>query len=182
VPQWKASQVVLIQPARTDNGLTLAVIQLMNSYQVYLNSSERAQEVISTLSLDMLPDDLLSRVEFAVNRDTLTIQIDVTLPDPQVAGDVARTWGDLLVQYRNQDNQTQRQEDRIRAVLPDKANIAPAGTRPIINAAAGALLGLLLGGVIVFVLEYLESSIIHRREDVERLDLAVLATISDMER
>ena len=45
-PEYTASQRVLIQPARTDNGLTLAVIQLMNSYQVYLDSSERAQEVI----------------------------------------------------------------------------------------------------------------------------------------
>lgn len=181
-PQWKASQVVLIQPARTDNGLTLAVIQLMNSYQVYLNSSERAQEVIDTLRLDMLPDDLKSKAEFAVNRDTLTIQIDVTLPDAQIASDVARTWGELLVQYRIQQNQTVQQADRVSAVLPDKASIAPAGTRPPIAAAAGALLGMLLGGVIVFVLEYLESSIIRRREDVERLELPVLTTIPDMER
>jgi capsular polysaccharide biosynthesis protein len=33
------------------------------------------------------------------------------------------------------------------------------------------------------VLEYLESSIVRRREDIERaLDLPVLATIPDMER
>ncbi len=182
VPQWKASQVVLIQPARTDNGLTLAVIQLMNSYQVYLNSSEQAQKVIDTLRLDMLPDDLKSKAEFAVNRDTLTIQIDVTLPDQQIAANIARTWGELLVQYRVQQNQTVQQSDRVTALLPDKASIAPAGTRPAIAAAAGALLGLILGGVLVFVLEYLESSIIRRREDVERLDLAVLTTIPDMER
>lgn len=182
-PEYTASQRVLIQPARTDNGLTLAVIQLMNSYQVYLDSSEQAQKVIDTLQLDMLPDALLSKVDFATNRDNLTIQIDATLPDVQVAQEVVRAWGNLLVQYRVQENQTVRQEDRVSAVLPDKASVAPAGTRPIIAAAAGGLLGLLLGGVLVFVLEYLESSIIRRREDVERtLDLTVLATIPDMER
>ena len=36
---------------------------------------------------------------------------------------------------------------------------------------------------VVFVLEYVESSIVRRREDIERvLDLPVLASIPDMER
>jgi capsular polysaccharide biosynthesis protein len=49
-----------------------------------------------------------------------------------------------------------------------------------VNALAGGVLGLLLGGVIVFVLEYLESSIVRRREDIERsMDMPVLAAIPD---
>ena len=51
-----------------------------------------------------------------------------------------------------------------------------------INTIAGAVLGLLLGGVIVFVLEYLESSIVRRRDDLERmLEMPVLATIPDVD-
>jgi capsular polysaccharide biosynthesis protein len=182
-PQYRATQYVLIQPARTDNGLTLAIIQLMNSYQVYLNSSERAQQVIDALKLDMLAADLLTKVQIVTNRDNLTVQIDVTLPDPQIAGDVARTWGDLLVQYRIEQNQTARQEDRVSAILPDKAIVGLFSPRPAINAAAGGILGLVLGGIIVFALEYLESSIVRRRDDIERaLDLPVLATLPDLER
>src|ERR1700690_1573802 len=93
--QYRAVQFVLIQPARTDNGLTLAVIQLMNSYKVYLDSSERAQDVIDTLKLDLLADDLLGKTQIQPNRDNLTLEIDVTLPDEQMAVDVARTWGNL---------------------------------------------------------------------------------------
>ena len=182
-PQYRATQRVLIQPARTDNGLTLAIIQLMNSYRVYLDSTERAQQIIDLLRLDMLAEDLRSYVQIQTNRDDLTVQIDVTMSDPQVAQDVARTWGELLVQYRDQQNQTARQEDRVSAVLPDRASVGLFAPRPIINAAAGAILGLVLGGVIVFVLEYLESSIVRRREDIERaLELPVLAAIPDMER
>ena len=41
-----------------------------------------------------------------------------------------------------------------------------------------ALLGLLVGGVIVFVLEYLESGIVYRRDDLERsANMNVLASI-----
>ncbi len=182
-PQYRAAQVVLIQPARTDNGLTLAIIQLMNSYQVYLKSSQQAQQVIDTLKLDMLADDLLSKVDIVSNRDNLTIEIDVTLPDQQMAGDVARTWGNLLVLYRTEENQKVQQTDRVSASLPDKASVGLYSPKPLISAAAGAILGLILGGVIVFVLEYLESSIVRRRDDIERaLDLPVLATIPEMER
>lgn len=181
--QYQGRQIILIQPSRTDNGLTLAVIQLMNSYQVYLNSSERAQEVIDRLKLDMLAQDLLGKATFATNRDNLTIEIAIILPDQQMAGDVARTWGNLLVEYRTEQNQLARQEDRVSASLPDKAQVALYSPRPTINAAAGAILGLLLGGILIFVLEYLESSIVRRRDDIERaLELPVLAMIPDMER
>ncbi len=182
-PQYRATQYVLIQPSRTDNGLTLAVIQLMNSYQVYLNSSEQAQKVIDTLSLDLLAGDLLRYVQIQTNRDNLTIQIDVTLSDPNVAADVARTWGNLLVAYRVEQNQTARQEDRVNAILPDKASVGLYAPRPAISGAVGAIIGAVLGGLIVFVLEFLESSIVRHRDDIERaLDLPVLAMIPDMER
>ena len=181
--QYRAVQFVLIQPARTDNGLTLAIIQLMNSYQVYLKSTERAQEVIDTLKLDLLADDLLSKTDIVTNRDNLTIEIDVTLPDQQMAADVARTWGNLLVTYRTVENQKVQQTDRVFATLPDKATVGPYSPKPLISAAAGGILGLILGGVIIFVLEYLESSIVRRREDIERmLEIPVLATIPEMER
>jgi capsular polysaccharide biosynthesis protein len=66
--------------------------------------------------------------------------------------------------------------------LQDVARYTLLRPRPLINAAAGAILGLLLGGIIVFVLEYLESSIVRSREDVERsLDIPVLAAIPHME-
>ncbi len=75
------------------------------------------------------------------------------------------------------------QQDRVDAMLPDKATGGLYAPRPAIYAAVGAILGAVLGGVIVFVLEFLESSIVRHRDDVERaLDLPVLAMIPDMER
>jgi len=52
--------------------------------------------------------------------------------------------------------------------------------RPTINALAGGLLGVLVGVVIVFVLEFLENSVVRRRSDLERqLEMPVLATIPE---
>jgi capsular polysaccharide biosynthesis protein len=182
-PIYRSTQLVLIQPSRNDLGLTEATTRLMESYVVYLNSSDRAQEVINTLNLDMLARDLQSKATIAANRNNLTVQIDIDLPDGELANDVARTWGNLLVQYRTAENQTVRQEDRIDALLPDGARYRLLQPNILINTLAGAIIGFLLGGILVFVLEYLESSVVRRREDIERqLDLPVLASIPHSDR
>lgn len=182
-PIYRSTQLVLIQPSRNDLGLTEATTRLMESYVVYLNSSDRAQEVINTLNLDMLARDLQGKATIAANRNNLTVQIDIDLPDGELANDVARTWGNLLVQYRTAENQTVRQEDRIDALLPDGARYRLLQPNILINTLAGAIIGFLLGGILVFVLEYLESSVVRRREDIERqLDLPVLASIPHSDR
>jgi capsular polysaccharide biosynthesis protein len=179
-PQYRATQLVLIQPARADLGLAEGLLREINSYQVFLSSSERAQEVIDALQLDLLADALLGRTQITVNRENLTVQIDVTLEDGDEAARVARQWGEVFVTYRERDNQTRRQEDRVRAILPDKATYSQTVPRTSLNVIAGAVLGLLVGGVLVFVLEYLESSIVRRREEIERLiDAPLLAIIPE---
>jgi capsular polysaccharide biosynthesis protein len=176
---YRASQIVLIQPSRNDLGLTDATQRLMNSYVVYLRSSFIAQRVIDTLRLDRVAGELLGDVTISSDRNNLTVQIDVEAGDCAVAGAVAAEWGNQLVAYRAAENQTVRQEDRIDALLADNA-LCPTATTPnvTVNAAVGGLLGLLVGALIVFVLEYLESSIVRGRADLEReTNLPVLATI-----
>ena len=46
-----------------------------------------------------------------------------------------------------------------------------------INVIIGAVAGLFLGAIIVFVLEYLESNIIRRRDDLLRNEIPVLAAV-----
>jgi len=182
-PIYRASQRVLMQPARADLGLTEASKTLLDSHVAYLYSSFRAQEVIDTLHLDMTPEQLISNVNIAPEATSLVVQIDVDLPDASVAGNVAREWGNLLVQYRATENQTVNRTDRIDANLQDNPKVSLLRPSVAVNALAGGLLGLLLGGVVIFVLEYLESAIVRSREDVERLlDLPVLASIPDMEK
>lgn len=179
---YQSTQRVLIQPARNDLGLAEATLRVLNPYVVFLDSRVIARQVIDQLQLDMTPDYLKGNVYIAADQLRMTVQIDTRLPDCDLANDVARVWGEQLVQWRNEQNQQQRREDRVDALLPDAPQCELYAPRPLVNAAVGAVLGLLLGGVIVFVLEYLESSIIRRRDDLERaLDLPVLAAIPETE-
>lgn len=182
-PVYRSIQKVLIQPARIDLSLTQSSLTLLNSFREYLDSTFTAARVIDTLQLDVTPDQLKGAVDITAEQISLAIQIAVDWPDGEIANRIAKAWGEELVLYRNQENQKNRREDQVNAILQDNPTYSLFAPRPAINAAAGALLGVLLGAIIVFVLEYLESSVIHRREDLERtLDVPVLATIpTDME-
>ena len=177
-PVYRATQKVRIEPSRTDFGLTQAAKQLLNSHVSYLDSSLRAAEVIDRLQLDMLPEQLRADVRFAPNLDSLVIQIDAEHKDPGQAARIAAEWAQLLVLYRNDENQQARQEDRIDARLQDNPVTVLARPNLRINTLVGFIAGFFVGGIIVFVLEYLESAIVRRREDVESLvGLPVLAAV-----
>jgi capsular polysaccharide biosynthesis protein len=176
-PIYRATQKLLVLPSRTDAGLANANRDLLDGYVELLRSTRIAAYVIETLQLDMTPGALLGEVTIASDRQRLMIQIDVDLPDASVASDVARTWGDWLVRFREEENQRSRREDRVNAIPIDDPQVSLDQPRTAFNVIAGALLGLLVGGVIVFVLEYLESAIVRRRDDLERVDIPVLATI-----
>lgn len=178
-PVYKSTIKLLITPARPDLGATEAAIRLLNSYVSWLDSNYRAQEVIDELELDMTPSELREgHVRIAGDTLRFVIQIDVEHEIGDVANDIARTWAELLVQWRNEQNETQRREDRIEAIIIDDPRFVLDSPKTAINTLAGAILGALIGGAIVFALEYAEVGIVRTASDVERfLDLTVLGAI-----
>ncbi len=177
-PVYRSTQLVLIQPSRADLGLAEASVRLVTPLTVYLNSRERAQDIIETLRLDMTPDELLGNSYFAADQLRLTVQIDVDNSDGELANLIAQAWGQELVDYRNAINQRSRREDRVDAVLVDFPRYTQQSPRPTISLAIGAILGLVLGGIIVFVLEYAESGVIRTAQDLTRsVDEPLLASI-----
>jgi capsular polysaccharide biosynthesis protein len=181
-PMYRATQKVLIIPSRSDFGLTEAARQILNNHVAYLDSSLRAAEVIDRLQMDTTPGQLRSDITIASDQLSLLIQIDADHKDPGEAVRIAAAWGDLLLEYRNELNQQARREDRIEARLQDNPVPFKASPNVPINTLVGLIAGIFVGGVIVFVLEYLESSIVRRREDIEiSAGLTVLATVPSVD-
>jgi capsular polysaccharide biosynthesis protein len=178
-PVHRSTIKLLIQPARPDLGATEATKRLLNSYVSWLDSTYRAEEVIDTLELDMTPTELREgHVRIAGDDLRFVIQIDVRHEVGDVANDIALKWAELLVQWRNEQNETLRREDRIEAIIIDDPRFVLDSPKTAVNTLAGAILGALIGGGIVFALEYLEAGIVRSPGDVERfLDLAVLGAI-----
>lgn len=177
-PVYRATQRVLLQPARNDYGLTETLRYLLRSYVVYLNTDTQAAAAIDRLQLDMTPGDLRRYTTISSDPTQLIVQIDVDMQDGPLAARIATELGRLLVEYRTEDNRDLQREDRIDALLIDTATYGLHSPKTKINVLAGAMLGLLLGGVVVFALEYLESNILRSRDDVQTfLALPLLAAI-----
>ena len=177
-PVYRASQRVLMQPARNDYGLTETLRILLQSFVVYLNTDQQAQIVIDRLQLDMTPGKLRSNTTISSDPTQLIVQIDVDMEDGPLAAQIATEMGRVLWEYRTEQNRDLSREARIEPVMLDTATYGQYLPRTRVNTIAGAVLGLLVGAGVVFVLEYLESNIIRRKEDVERfLELPVLAAV-----
>ncbi len=88
-------------------------------------------------------------------------------PDGDLANDIANTWAQLLIQWRDEQNARQDKEDRVFAEVIDPASYHLLRPKMAVNLAAGAFLGLVLGTLIVFVLEWLEAGVIHNPKTVE---------------
>lgn len=179
-PVYRATQKILLKPARNDFGLQQTMKQLISSYAARLDTDLRAAEVIDKLSLMMTPGQLHSMVGISHDLDQLLLNIDVDMTDPSTAATIARGYGDLFVQWREKENAPLRLEDRINAELLDFPQPGLFRPNTSVNVAAGGLLGLLLGGAIVFILEYLDANIVRRSEDIERyLQMPVLGTLPE---
>jgi capsular polysaccharide biosynthesis protein len=132
-PVYESTLRILVQPARTDFGQAQAAKQLLRGYVQWINSSYRAAKVIDELKLDLIPDQLLSDFEVASDESSFVIQLNVENTDPDLANDVARTWGNIFIQWRVDDNATQRKEDRVDAEFIDDPRAGLDRPKTMIN-------------------------------------------------
>lgn len=178
--EYRATQKVLLLPARNDLGLSETLRILLRSFVEYLNTDQVAQAVITELELDMQPGELRSNATINSDPTTLTIQIDVDLTDGNQAAAIATEWGNQLIDFRDQENSNLRIEDRITARRLDNATYGLYRPNTKVNVMAGLVLGVLLGAIVVFILEYMESNIIRDADDIERqLDIDLLASVPE---
>jgi capsular polysaccharide biosynthesis protein len=177
-PIYESSVKLLVRPARSDFGQSQAARELLGNYEQWLHSSYRAQAVINILQLDMQASALLGDVTVASDRLGLVVQLNVENTDPDLGNDIARTWGELLIQWQNQENDKNLQGDRISIEFQDDPKVVGVSPNVNVNTAAGAVFGALLGIILIFVLEWVESGVVRRAEDVERyLDIPVVGRI-----
>ncbi len=176
--EYKSSISVFVRPERIDNGTLLATKQILRGFVAYIDSLNFAQQVINAKGLDMKADTLKPKVTIASKDEDYIIQIDVVDTDPAQSEAIALEWANQFVQWRDQDNLKQQKADRVDANIVQNPTTGKFRPQTTLNVVAGAIIGLLLGVVIVFFLESIESNILRSSDDVERvLGTTVIGTI-----
>lgn len=108
----------------------------------------------------------------------MVIKIQIEDYDGEQANRIAKAWADLLINWREEQNAKQRKEDRVYAYLRDEPRYIQSWPKTKIVTAAGGIFGLVIAGVVILFLEWLEAGIVRTPQDLERqLNLVVMAAI-----
>lgn len=178
-PVYRSTAMLQVIPARYDYGLTLAAEQLLRQFANQIHTTSMAQQVIDELQLDITVDKLLADVTVAPIPEDFLIQIDANRPDPQEAKDVASAFARDFVAFHAAEILDIDRADRVTIRILEDAKygwVHWPKTKTL--AMAGGVLGLLIGLLLAFGLEYLQSDVLRSTEDVERhVGVAVLGSI-----
>ncbi|MGM9973535.1 MAG: YveK family protein [Clostridiaceae bacterium] len=147
--------------------------KIVQSYTEIAKTRLVAEDVIDTLNLDMSSSQLIGMISVSVKSNTEILNIMVKADDAALARSIANQYAKSLkkvsMEIRNVDN-VQLMDD---AVMPT----SPDSPRPLLNIAIAFFLGLMLSVGIIFLIEYLDSTI-KSQEELERLfNVPVLGAI-----
>jgi capsular polysaccharide biosynthesis protein len=167
-PIYRAEVQLTVAPSRLDYGLTLVIDNLLTQYQQQLLTRQLAATVDANLKLDLPIDTLLGKIRASavVNGYLLDITVDDT--DPNRARDIALVWAQQFIQVHQAEMAPKDPQDRIEITMLDKpipGTIYFPKTKQYVVGAG--VLGLVVGAVLAFVLEYLDDTL-KTSEDVER--------------
>lgn len=176
---YRATVYISTVPARPDWGLGNTAKDLMRNFALNLRTYENAQEAIAIAKLDQDPNDFLANVQVATEADNFAIKIEARNPDGEVAKQMALTLAQLFeierTNYYAQLDKSDRIEVKIRSSAIGYDQIQP---KPMLNAIAGGVLGLLFGIALVLVLTWMENDLLRTPAATERaLALPVLGAI-----
>ena len=180
VPIYEASVNLTVRPARADWGLSNTVGALLRSLAGDITTHSFMRQVIDLEQLDTTTDDLLNGKTVFVNDEAADFTISIVVRDASehVAVQLANAIADLFVEQREEWNQVQDKRDRIDVAIRDHARYAGIYTpKTKINLLAGAVLGVLLGVVVVAVMEWLEAGIVRSTKDLDRMEIPALGAI-----
>jgi capsular polysaccharide biosynthesis protein len=179
VEMYRATVFVSTVPARPDWGLGNTAKDLMRNFAANLQTYENAVAVINRAQLDQNPNDFLGHVNVVADSSDFTIRIEARARDGEVARIMALTLADEFVEERTAYYAQQDRGDRIEVKIRSRAiGYEQYQPRPLINAIAGVVLGMLLGMGVVVGLTWIEADLLRTPAALERaVALPVLGAI-----
>jgi capsular exopolysaccharide synthesis family protein len=137
--------------------------QRVKSYVELVTSPRVSQEVIASLRLAELPDDLVERVTATSSIDSVLIDITVTDRSPEQAARIANAVGQSLTRLVNELERPVSAAAlppvAVRMVQPAAPPIEPSSTSLPVLLALGLVAGLAIGGGTALVRNALDTSI-----------------------
>ncbi|WP_422123955.1 YveK family protein [Planococcus sp. X10-3] len=180
-PVYQTSTEILVNQSPTETGqLTNQNIQtdlqLINTYSGIIKSPVILGPVVEELNLELSTDQLNGKITVSNADQSQIVNISVQDEDPAVAVDIANTTATIF----ESNIQELMNVDNVRILSPAvlKENPAPVAPNPMLNMAIAAVVGLMLGVGIAFLLEYLDTTMKDQQDIEDILGIPVLGFVS----
>ena len=180
-PMYETSTQILVnqeasEAAQLTNQNIQTDLQLINTYSVIIKSPAILDEVASQLDLDMSVEQLNNKITVATAENSQVVNVTVQDEDPAQAVDIANTTAKVFESEISDLMSVDNVSILSPAVL--KENPSPVAPNPMLNMAIAAVIGLMLGVGIAFLLEYLDTSVKTEQDIEEILGIPLLGIIS----
>ena len=177
-PVYRSTIKLTVTPSRMDYGLTMVIESLLRQYSERLRTDKIAEAVNARLQLDLPTDTLKGKVRVSPVPEDYILMVTVDDSDPNRARDIAYALADEFVNQQQILMAPVNPTDRIEVSILDRptpGELFYPKTRQF--ALAAAALGLVIGLLLAFLLEYLDDTL-KTADDVERFaSLSVLGAI-----
>ncbi|WP_391203026.1 YveK family protein [Psychrobacillus sp. L4] len=184
-PIYQASTQILINQKEFQRGQLNSQdiqtnLQLINTYNEIIKSPIILSKVIENLNLNTTPELLNTKITVFNHQNSQVVNIRVVDPGLQKAIDIANMTAEVfrveIKTLMNVDNVN------ILSIAVDTKNISPVKPNPNLNMAIAAVIGLMLGVGITFLLEYLDTTIKTEQDIEELIGLQILGLVSPISR
>ncbi len=183
LPQtFRAQAVYLAFANQADNGLNIVLRNSMNSYRELVLQPDVLDQISQQLGLDVSGERWMEDVNIQPRPDEQKIVIEVDAPALDQSMAMADAVGGRIIAEVNRINATLEGTARINVQQIQRARLVSISPNTRVNVLAGAILGLIAGILLVFVLEYLDDTL-KSSADVERfVGLTTIGAIPTVEK
>lgn len=180
-PMYQATTQILVNQQNTQaQQVTTSEIQtnlqLINTYSEIIKSPAILDIVVDELDLDLTSAQLAGKIAVSNANNSQIVSVSVEDANHAVATDIVNTIANVfkeeVTDLMNVDNVN------ILSPAMHSENPAPVSPNKTLNMAIAAVLGLMVGVGIAFLLEYLDTTVKTEKDIEDLLDLPVIGLVS----
>lgn len=178
-PVYEANTTLIVnteQNKDTDvlTGDQLSVTQRLTlTYGEIIKSRSVIDEVINKLNLDKDYEEVVKKITVSPVKDTQIIEITVQDTNARRARDIANAIPSVFTKEAKRITKANSVEVIDRAITPEN----PVKPNKVMNIAIAAVLGVMIGLFIVFVLEYMDNKVKTPQDIEKHLGLPVIGVV-----
>lgn len=153
-------------------------LQLINTYNDIIKSPVILSKVIEELKIDTTPEQLTNQITLLSESDSKVLKIEVQDSNPEKAANIANVTAEVF----KEQIPSLINVDNINILSAAKLSENPSPVKPnkTLNIAIGAVIGIMLGIGLAFLLEILDTTIKDEKDVEEILGIPIMGIVGSI--